>query len=183
MKVTTAILSAFTTLLFFAGCNTQQREIERLQVYSVRYPDQFKVLANTLDPCFPIKGKIDTVLKHDTTTTPGTTTIENVFRHDTLFITKTIKLPGQIVTNTITIHDTIPDNRSLEACQGKINIYVDSLKHQNQALQDETKKANKYSLWFWLIVIIEGVIIIGFIIYKIYGIVSGSTIINNIKKG
>lgn len=144
-------LLSFVTVLLLLSCNVQKQQINKMQVFAVRYPDAFKILANTLDPCFTGKAKSDTVIKIDSIITPGqTNTIYTKGKGDTIVKTITIQLPGKIKTKTTTIHDTIPDMRAIEACHATEKIEADSLRGNKVKLVTETKKANKYCLWFWL---------------------------------
>ena len=162
------ILSA---CLILAGCNVAKREVAKLQVYAVRYPGPFKELANTLDPCFTGKAKSDTVVKHDTTTTPGTTTTTIVHHKDTVIVNNTIKLPGKVITNTVTVHDTIADQRAQEALKARYTTKSDSLMLMNgKYIQSQTDVAG-WRKWFW---ILAGILIaellggVAYVIIKIY---------------
>lgn len=173
------ILSLYTGLLLFAGCNTAKRQIASMEVYAVRYPDQFKVLANTLDPCFTGKLKSDTVIKIDSVIVSGkTNVIYTKGKGDTIIKTITIQLPGKIKTVFTKVIDTIPDNRAIQACQASEKIEADSLKQKNILLQDKTKKANKRGLIMWILIVGIGL----YIIVKIYLFFSGGFATGIIKK-
>jgi hypothetical protein len=170
-----ALISFLAALLLFTGCNVQQREIRKLQVLSVRYLPQFKILANTLDPCFTGKAKSDTVIKIDSIITPGqTNTIYTKGKGDTIVKTITIQLPGKIKKETKTITDTIPDMRAIEACHATEKIEADSLRDNKVKLVTETKKADKYCLWFWLENGFFILIIIVVAVWKVYGLFNGT---------
>lgn len=174
-----AILGFCIAFLLFAGCNTTKRQIASMEVYAVRYPDQFKVLANTIDPCFTGKLKSDTVIKIDSVIVPGkTNVIYTKGKGDTIVKTITIQLPGKIKTVFTKVIDTIPDNRAIEACQATEKIEADSLRQKNILLQDKTKKANKRGVIMWALII--GIAL--YIIVKIYLFLSGGFATGIIKK-
>lgn len=149
-------------LLLLCACNTQQRDIKRLDALSIQQQPEFKRLANLLDPCFPIQGKSDTVRitgKRDTLITPGTITITHV--KDT--VVKTITLAGKTITQyqTEQITDTITDSRALQAIQAQLTVKGDSLLIKGTQLTTATKNGSR---WMWvalgegLLIIIGGVV-------------------------
>lgn len=170
-------LIPLAVILLFS-CNVAKREVAKMEVYAVRYPNDFKILANTLNPCFNGKAKSDTILKHDTTITAGSTTIENVFRHDTAFITKTIRLPGQTITNTITVHDTVTNDREEGALQATIRSVQDSLTIVKTQLKIKSHQAD-VRLWWLIGLAVAGLIAIG---VKVYSFFSGGAVTGIIKK-
>jgi hypothetical protein len=175
------ILASLSVLLILSGCNVDKRNVERMQVYAVRYPAPFKILANTLDPCFAGAAKSDTLIvkgKADTVLTPGSTSIVTTLSHDTVFVTKTVTTQGKTITvPTIkTIRDTVINNRALEAVQATFGIKSDSLVVVRTQLSQSTKKASKFELWFWLLVGIEGAGIIIYAVIKIYAFANGGGI-------
>lgn len=175
---------SFLAVLLLLSCNVQKQQINKMQVFAVRYPDAFKILANTLDPCFTGKAKSDTIIQYgkiDTVITYGNMpsfkldTSKMSFGHivyysvDTVIKTIKIKIP---ITKTIT--DTIPDMRAIEACHATEKIEADSLRDNKVKLVTETKKANKYCLWFWLENGFFILIIIVVAVWKVYGLFNGT---------
>jgi len=177
MKPFLAVLSA---LLFLVGCNIDKRNQERMEVYAVRYPSQFKILTNTLDPCFNGIAKSDTVVvkgKPDTVITPGGTTTITSIKKDTVYVTKTVyKTVIQPVTKTI--HDTVSDNRALQSSQAIYKIKSDSLVTVKAQLK---QTSHSESIWR-LFTLVLGVFIIGFIVIKVYTLFSGGGEVSAIKK-
>lgn len=166
---------------FLFGCNVDKRNIERMQVYAVRYPNQFKTLANTLVPCFNGKAKSDTVIttRFDTVTN----TVDRIVpgapgKPDTIYKS------GKTIVKTIThkITDTIVNDRAIAALQSTNKITSDSLTITKTKLDTATKKANKFEKWFWLIVIIEGAAMLVFVGIKIYTLATGGAIAAMLKK-
>lgn len=135
------------------GCNVQKRQVEKMNLYALRYQPEFKVLANQLAPCYDGTSKSDTVIIHgkpDTLFTPGK--IDTVRYKDTVRITKT--LPGKQIKIPVTkiIRDTVIDKRALGAQEAKFKIVSDSLVATKTKLDREAKTASKYQLYFWLLV-------------------------------
>lgn len=170
-----------TIILLLASCSAakkEAREIAAMQVYAVRYPGPFKILANQEDPCFPVAAKSDTVIKIDSVIIAGKTdTVFTRGKGDTIIKTITIKLPGTIKNTTKTIHDTIPDNRALQSCQAYSKRYSDSLITVKTQLAGKTKAASKYQLWFWLLAGSLMALIVGFAVIKTYLFFSGGAIV------
>lgn len=174
-----AILSVLSALLLLTACNVQKREIAKLQVYSIRYPAEFKILANTIDPCFTGVAKSDTVIKigkADTVNLPGSTVITHV--KDTVI--KTITLPGKKITQPVytTIHDTVTNDRALQACQSVQKGISDSLVVVKTQLVSTKGNLN---IWRW-IAICAGALILIFIVVKVYAFFSGGAAASAIKK-
>ncbi|MDR3551239.1 MAG: hypothetical protein P4L31_07540 [Candidatus Babeliales bacterium] len=172
-------------LFVFTGCGNQAaKEIARMQVYAIRYPPQFKILANTLDPCFTGVAKSDTIIHRDTTTIKGDTLINTVLRHDTAFITKVITLPGKTITVLKKITDTVTNDRNTQAIEATAKISADSLNITKGQLTVYKAKADKFSLWFWLENGFLGLALLVFVGIKVYKLFSGGAItsaITNIK--
>lgn len=144
-KFYAAIVMAMIIALATA-CNTERR----FNDYAVKNQDKFKKLAAILAPCFE-SGIVrsDTLIqtKSDTVYSAGETIIER--RHDTVTITK--QLPGKTITNTktVTIRDTVPDTRRIDA----LTLEISQLKEKAIVCDDEKQNALKTAknrLW-WII--------------------------------
>jgi transcriptional regulator of met regulon len=174
-----AILAALSVLLILSGCN----EVKRMQVLAVRHPNEFKVLANTLDPCFTGVAKSDTIMvkgKADTVLIPGSTSIVTTLRHDTVFVTKTVTTQGKKITVPIikTIRDTVVNNRALQATQATFSIKSDSLVAvRTQLIQTKHSR----SIWMWLAIGCMALIII-FIVAKVVLFFYGGGYASVVKK-
>jgi hypothetical protein len=141
---------------------------------SLQYPNEFARLSNLINPCFTGKAKSDTTIKRvsDTVINAVTQLIPGkAGTPDTLY------LPGKTIRNNIytTVHDTIPDNRALNACNINARSAADSLliiKTQNIQL-----KTDKGSLIKWLISLAVALLVLmGISIYKFVtgGVVAGT---------
>ncbi len=166
--------------LFITGCGSSyyaKRDIKRLNGLSLQYPNEFAKLSNMLNPCFTGAAKSDTVIKHtsDTIVTAG---IERLVpgsagKPDTLY------LPGKTIRNNIftTIHDTVTDNRALNAFNISAKSAADSLiiiKTQSMEL-----KAGKSSLIKWVIGL--AVVLLSVLGLSIYKFFSGGAILGTVK--
>lgn len=177
-------LSLIIGLFMFTGCANYiaKHQVEKMQTFAVRYPGPFKILANTLDPCFNGVAKSDTVIKRDTTTIQGATTETIAYRHDTAFITKTITLPGKTITINKKITDTVTNDRQIDALQAQSQIKSDSLVIVKAQLGIYKTKANKFSLWFWLENSILALALLVFVGVKIYGLIYGGAAVGIVKR-
>jgi len=117
-------------LLLLTSCSAtyrQQRDVKKLDALAVQQQPEFKRLANLLDPCFTGVAKSDTVISThtDTLVKDGVTTIVKV--KDTVYVTKT--LPSKIITNTrtLSIHDTVTNDRAIVYWEDQTKIKADSL--------------------------------------------------------
>jgi hypothetical protein len=170
-----AILAALSVLLILSGCSAAKkaaREQEALQVYAVRYPDNFKQLAAIITPCNIGKAKSDTTTTVDTVIIKGETITKTETRHDTVFTTTTIKEAGKNIVKKLAIHDTVTDNRALEALKASNRITEDKLLLATKSFTEADSKASKFKLWFWLLV---GAVSI-YIIYSVYTFISGGAL-------
>ena len=163
--------------LLLCGCASyiQKRNIARLDGYAVRYPAEMAKLSNQLYPCFNGKAKSDTVIVHgkaDTTFLKGDTTV--IIKHDTVF--KTITKPSLriVIPDYITIHDTVQDQRSLQACSLNAKVKADSLVIVKTQYATADKNAH---LYFWILVGI-GAVVLGFTVIKAYKFFSGGAVTN-----
>lgn len=146
-----------------------------MQVYAVRYPAPFKTLANLLDPCYVGGSKSDTVTitgKPDTVTTAGAI----IYVKGEAGAPDTVKLPGKITTIkipvTIMIHDTVTDNRALEASRGQLKTKADSL-----IVVNTKNKAVTHSKSIWMLIAIGCMLaIVVFTAIKVYAFFSGGAI-------
>jgi len=166
-------------LLLLFACNVQKRQIALMQVYAVRYPNDFKELANTLDPCFTGKAKSDTVTikgKSDTVHLAGSTTITRI--KDTVI--KTITLPGERISIPYytTIHDTVTNDRANSAISAQIQIATNSLTMAQTQLKDSQKAK---SIWMWIAIGCT-VLIIGGAVIKVYTLFTGGAAIKVAEK-
>lgn len=175
-KSTKLTLSLFIGLFVFFGCNVKKQQIAKMQVYAVRYPGPFKILANQLDPCFTGIAKADTIIHRDTTSIKGDTLINTVLRHDTAFITRTITLPGKTITVLKKITDTVTNDRNTQAIEATAKISADSLNIVKGQLIIYKTKANKFSLWFWIENGTIAAALLTFIGVKAYSFFSGGAI-------
>lgn len=172
--LTKIFISLILGLIFFASCNP----IKRLDALFIQNPAEAAKLSNELYPCFKGDIRSDTITKHDTAVIAGNTITNTVLRHDTVFITKTVTLPGRIFTNTVTIRDTIPDNRALSACTlSAQTANSDNLKSQQQLKDAESARTK----WMWCALIL-GLVIIVWIVVKVYSFFSGGAATSIIKK-
>jgi len=166
--------------LLIAGCGSSyyaKRDIKRLDGLSLQYPNEFAKLSNMLNPCFTGAAKSDTAIKHisDTIITAG---IERLVagspgKPDTLY------LAGKTIRNNIytTIHDTVMDNRALNASTVIAKSAADSLiiiKTKNIEL-----RADESSLIKWIISLAVVLLsVLGFSVYKFF---SGGAIFGTVK--
>jgi hypothetical protein len=166
--------------LLIAGCGSSyyvKRDTKRLDGLSLQYPNEFAKLSNLINPCFTGTAKSDTVIKHtsDTIITAG---IER-FVTGTAGKPDTVYLPGKTIRNNTytTIHDTVPDNRALNASTVIAKSAADSLiitKTQNMEL-----KTDKSSLIKWVIGL--GVVLLSLLGFSIYRFFSGGAILGTVK--
>jgi|GEM_PF-1985444 hypothetical protein len=167
--------------LLLAGCGSAyyaNRDVKRMDGLSLQYPGEFAKLSNQLNPCFTGKAKSDTIIKQvsDTVVSAG---IERLIpgapgKPDTLY------LPGKTIKNNIytTIHDTIPDNRALNACRGTEKSAADSLliiKTQSAQL-----KADKSSLIKWVTGL--ALLLLVFLGISVYKFFSGGAVLGLVRK-
>jgi hypothetical protein len=172
------LLAFIGLLLIAAGCNVDKRNVERMQVYAVRYPAPFKVLANTLDPCFTGVAKSDTITKINTAVVKGDTVVTIVKLRDTIFKITRIQLPGQITTKTLSIHDTVTNNRAIQAAEVLFSIKSDSLVVVKTQLS-QTKHIR--ATWMWIAIGCMFLIVV-YSAIKIYIFFTGVGITSSIKK-
>ena len=145
--------------LLLLSCNVAKREQAQLQVLAVRYPDNFKLLANQLDPCYPEKARSDTIIKIDTLLKKSDTITKVVSHKDTVTISRIITKPGQLITRNITIHDTVVDHRLDASC----DVVKSQLLSTTIQLQQSQKKNTTY-LWYLIGI---GVVCILYVIARI----------------
>lgn len=173
-------LIIFLYSIIIVGCNVAKREIQKLQVYAVRYPNDFKILANTLDPCFGnTVVHSDTVVKvgkRDTVQLAGSTVITRV--KDTVI--KTITLPGRQVTipTFVTIRDTVADKRGLEAANSIYRGKSDSLIVVQTQL---AIKSHAKNIWMYIALGL-GLLDLIYIIIAVYKFLNGGAIASTVKK-
>jgi hypothetical protein len=166
--------------LLIVGCGSSyyvKRDTKRLDGLAIQYPNEFEKLSNMINPCFTVAAKSDTIVKHtsDTIITAG---IERLVpgapgKPDTVYF------PGKTIRNNIytTIHDTVTDNRALNASTILAKSAVDSLiiiKTQSMEL-----KTDKINLIKWVIGL--GVVLLAVLGFSVYKFFSGGAILGTVK--
>lgn len=180
MKKLIFIISAAVCLF---ACNVQKKQIADMEVYAVRYPDQFKILANTLVPCFTGAPKESIIIKHDTTNKTDTL-LSKIIGDDTVFLTKTIT-KNKTIRDTVLKTDTVTDNRSIAALQATLsNIQGDLLtsKDNESKATKDAKDANSASIKWMLLFIGACIVILGYVAWKVYLFFAGGAEVGAIKK-
>lgn len=134
-------------LIALCGCNVQKRQIEKMQVFALRYPNEFARLSDLLNPCFDGTAKSDTIITLHTDTLFEKGTSDTIRINDTVHITKT--LPGKQInhTRTVTIRDTVKDGRSEAYLKSQLQVKSDSLVISKTQLSEKTKAKNT---WMWI---------------------------------
>lgn len=164
-------------LIALFGCNVQKRQIEKLQVFALRYPNEFARLSDLLNPCFDGEVKSDTIISThtDTLLVDGVTTTVRV--KDTVFVTKT--LPGKTITNTrtVTIKDTVKDGRAISYLNSQLKVKSDSLVIVKTQMS-QVKKTKNILMW---ILIGIAVVVVAYGAIKIYKFFSGGALKSLIK--
>lgn len=163
------------------GCSAtyrQQRDIKKLDALAVQQQPEFKRLANILDPCFSGKAKSDTVISThtDTLVKDGITTIVKV--KDTVYVTKT--LPGRTIINTrtLSIHDTLRDQRSENVINNVLRLKADSL-----IIVKTQQASTKHTLNIWRLIAISLISLLAiYFIARIIIFFYGGGWTNTIKK-
>ncbi len=170
------------TMFILSGCSQawyQRRDMKKLDALSIQQPTEFLRLSNLINPCFDGKAKSDTVVvkgKADTVTLPGSVVISHV--KDSVI--KTITLPGRQVTlpTFITIHDTIPDTRSIATLNAQLKD-CSATQITDQAKLADALTVSKNRLW-WIIGLASAIGI--FAVVKVYSFVSGGGVADIVKK-
>lgn len=167
----------------FLACNTQKRQVRRLDELAILQKSEFLRLSNTLNPCFNGKAKADTVLSRDTTLIKGDTLIKIV--HDTVKII--IKLPGKVITIRQNITDTVPDTRKIAALNDIITDQQNQIQDAQKATikaqqqyQDANAIATYYKRAFWALVAVLGLYIGVRVYLKFSGTGTAASIIKKI---
>jgi hypothetical protein len=179
ITVTVIIVLLLTIVIAIASCGPSyfmKRDVKKLDALSLQYNTEFARLSNELNPCFTGAAKSDTVVKHTTDTVINS--VERLVpgkpgRPDTLY------LPGKSIRNNVftTVHDTVWDNRALNACKAIDKAASDSLliiKTQNFQL-----KAAKSGLIKWVTGL--GLALLIFLGTGVYRFVSGGAIVGTVK--
>lgn len=198
MKKLVAFGPLFAIVVIFAmmlsGCSQyiDKRNVKRLQSYSIQYRPEFLKLSNEINPCFTGKAKSDTQVTHgkpDTTITwsfiskppasvftlggssfigsGGTFTITP--KADTIQVpgaTKTIRITIPVLT---TIHDTVTDQRKVNALRAEKKVKSDSLVIVKTQYKDVDHKKNIY---LWILIGLASIVAIALGI-KAYLFLSG----------
>jgi hypothetical protein len=168
--------------LLFWGCNTQLQQVRKLDALTLEQPVEFARLSNLINPCFTGKPKSDTVSKTDTVQIAGAVTTNTVFvkgNGDTVVKTVTITTPGKVINHSITVTDTIPDNRALSVVNNALKVKTDSL---TVVKTQQSSTSHNLGIWRLIALCSLGVIII-FIVAKIVLLFStggASTLISKI---
>lgn len=166
------ILTACVALLFLIGCNTQQRDIKRLDAYFVQYGSESARLSNLIYPCFKGVMKSDTIIvKGKSDTVVGGVLYSDTTIHDTVYRTKT---QTKYVTNTVlkTVVDTVQDMRMVASLNDDVKDLRDSTTTAKTQLKD-SKTAK--STWMWIAIAAMGVIVV-FVVAKIVIFIYGGEI-------
>lgn len=165
------ILSLFAACLLLMACNTQKRDIKRLDGLFVQYPSESARLSNQIYPCFGelptakpdtliIHGKIDTI--------PGLSWTVTNTKYDTVF--KTVNQIKYVIKPiTKLVRDTVVNYRALADVNDKLKVKSDSLIIDKQILQDVKKGKG---IWMWIAICASAVIVI-FIVAKVVLLVNG----------
>jgi len=167
--------------LFIAGCRSSyyvNRDVKRLDGLSLQYPKEFARLSNLINPCFTRIAKSGRVVKQtsDTIITAGAEPLiqGKPGKPDTIY------RPGKTIRNNIytTIHDTLTDNRAINACNVFAKSAADSLiVIKTQSIQ---LKADKSALIKWVIGL--AVLLLIFFGTCIYRFSIGDVILGAVKK-
>ena len=171
------ILVGCMALLFLVGCNTQKRNIKRLDAYFLQYGGEASRLSNLVYPCFTGVAKSDTVIqtKIDTVVHFAPLYTVDSLSHDTVFRTR---VQIKTITNTVikTIHDTVQNMRLVASLNDQIKEKQDSVVTYRTKLVDVKHGKN---IWMWIAIGSSSLILI-FIIAKVvllfYGGAAGSVI-------
>jgi len=168
-------------LLFLFGCSASykaQRDTKKLGALAVQYPNELARLSNWLYPCFSGPAKSDTVFSTHTDTLMSEGSTVTVRLNDTVFVTKTP--PGKVITktNTITIHDTIADNRYAQFINTQYEAKKDSLSALKALYINEHRQKNKFQ-WLFIGSI---ALIIGWLFYSVYKTLSGGGLLKLFKR-
>ncbi|HEY8780712.1 MAG TPA: hypothetical protein VIM16_03785 [Mucilaginibacter sp.] len=167
-------------VIVITGCGPSyyiKRDVKKLDVLSLQYNTEFTRLSNELNPCFTGVAKSDTIVKHTADTIINQ--VERLVpgkpgRPDTLY------LQGKTIRNNvfITVHDTVWDNRALNACTVIGKVTSDSLliiKTQNIQL-----KTVKSGLIKWVTGLAVALLL--FLGTGVYRFVSGGAIAETVKE-
>lgn len=172
-KMRNAILAVLSALVLLTACNTQKRQIKRLQALSLAQPIEFARLSDLLNPCFDGTAKSDTIVKVDTIITPGKSdTVYTKGKGDTVIKTITVKQAGKTINKTTTIRDTVKDLRSLQVLNNSLKVKSDSLVVV-KTQQASTKK--NLGVWRLIALIACGVILV-FVGIKVYTFFTGGAV-------
>lgn len=161
-------------IISISGCNA----IKRLDALSIQQPTEFLRLSNLINPCFNGNAKSDTVFqagKPDTVYQKGDTVITH--KHDTTYITvHDTKYINK--TNTVTVRDTVPDNRAIAALNAQLHDCQTNELTASTKL-DDAEATSKTRLW-WIIGLAS---VIGiYIVVKVYSFFSGGAVVDVVKK-
>jgi len=164
--------------LLLCGCAAyqQRRDVKKLDALAIQQPAEFARLSNMLNPCFSGKAKSDTIITTHVDTLVKEGSITTVRIKDTVYVTKT--LPARTInkTHTVTIHDTIPDNRGLKELSTELKVKSDStlmIKTQMSKLQKDK------NTWMWMAIGLM-VLVVGFLAVKIYLMFWGGGIVKKL---
>ena len=181
----------------FLACNSQKRQVRRLDELAILQKSEFLRLSNTLNPCFNGKAKADTSIIYGT----PDTNFSFSWHLDSGYNLKLAPFPGvlpsslpKIITKTVTIRvpireiitDTVPDMRKIAALNDIITDQQNQIQDAQKATikaqqqyQDANASATYYKRAFWALVAVLGL----YIGLRIYLKFSGTgTVASIIKK-
>lgn len=146
-------------IIICLSCNTLKKAQKDVAKISVTHPE---VLAEYCADKFPVKEIFlpgDTIIVTDTLELEGSVFIDTVRTLDTIRITKTVTLPGQTITRTIVIHDTVikENTAQLKVCElerGKMVNLLASSNAESDKWQGKAKK--RFWILLGLIVLLAG---------------------------
>lgn len=137
-------------ILLFASCNSLKKAQKDVAKISVTHPE---VLAAYCAEKFPVKETFlpgDTIIVTDTVQMIGNIITDTVISFDTVRITTIKTLPGQTITKIVHVTDTVvkENTAQLKVCELERGKVVDLLLKSNNESDKWQGKAKKR---FWLI--------------------------------
>jgi hypothetical protein len=171
------ILVACIALLFMTGCNTQKRDIKRLDAYFLQYTTESARLSNLVYPCFKGILKSDTVIvngRPDTVIKFSGIRVDSV-KHDTVFATKT---QTKTVTSTVikTVIDTVQDFRAIASLNDQIKTQRDSVVIYKTQVEQVKHQRNTWTIVGVCACALILIFIVAKVIIFFYGGAAGSVI-------
>lgn len=154
--------------LICLSCYNQRKATQQFSKAVVAYPEiPAQYCAVTYPPLIGVISG-DTIIKTDTVKLDGNVITDTVITFDTVRITKTVTLPGQTITKTVHVTDTIrvENTAQLKVCELERGTTLDLLADANQKLTLSQKRAKTRGIVMWSLIAL--VIALG--VWKIYGI-------------